>query len=83
MTILALQFIKVVGRLFFSAAISKQLNAAPYLHDVPCPLLQEETMSSVRYACWSTHLCMCTKLENGILRNGQQQHSAVNSFINI
>ena len=28
------------------------------------------------------HVCMCTKLENGILCNGQQLGSAVNSFVN-
>ena len=26
------------------------------------------------------HVCMCTRLENGVLRNGQQSCSAVNSF---
>ena len=26
------------------------------------------------------HVCMCTKLENGVLRNSQQPQSAVNGF---
>ena len=53
LTILALQFTEAVSRLFFNAAISWQLNAAPYLCSVhkPCPLLLEETLP------WSTRLC--------------------------
>ena len=44
-------------------------------------------MSAVCNACWSTHdfetihVHMHTKLENGVLRNGQQLGSAVNTFL--
>ena len=44
----------------FSATISKQLNAAFYLHDIdkPCPLVWEETMSSVCYACCNSQFSL-------------------------
>ena len=59
LTILTLQFTKAVSRLFFSVAISWQLNAAPYLCGVhkSCPLLiREETMPVMRIV--NSRFCM-------------------------
>ena len=44
----------------FSATISKQLNAVFYLYDIdkPCPLVWEETMSFVRYACCNSQFLL-------------------------
>ena len=54
-----------MSRLFFSVAISKQLNAVPYLRGVhkPCPLLREETVSAMRNILLvNSQFCSCTCL---------------------
>ena len=49
---------KAVGRLFLSIAMSKQLNAVPYLWHKPWELLREETVPAVL----NLRFHMCTSL---------------------